>query len=64
MKHRLTRIETTPILASDNPRVGWAVITGFAGAALLLTLMFLAGPDRPAYSPFFKAATPPATTSR
>lgn len=63
MKHRLTRIETTPILASDNPRIGWAVIAGFAGGALVLVLMFLAGPDRPAYSPFFTVATPPATAS-
>ncbi|MFJ5984242.1 hypothetical protein [Lentzea sp. NPDC092896] len=63
MKYRLTRIETTPILASTNPRIGWAVIGGFFGATLLLTLMFLAGPDRPAYTPFFTVATPPASAS-
>lgn len=62
MKHRLTRIEVVPILASASRRVGWAVIGGFVGGATVLVLMFLAGPDRPAYSPFFEAATPPTAT--
>jgi len=64
VKHRLTRIDTTPILASTSRRIGWAVIGGFAASTLLLALMFLAGPDRPAYSPFFTVATPPGATSR
>ena len=64
MKHRrLTDIATTPILASTSPSIGWAVVTGFVGGATLLLLMFLAGPDRPAYSPFFEAATPPTATA-
>jgi len=64
MKHRLTWIDPTPILASTNRRIGWAVIAGFPAGALILTLMFLAGPDHPAYAPFFTAATPPTTATR
>lgn len=53
MKHRLIHsAHVTPILASTNPRIGWAVIAGFVGAALIIVLMFLAAPSRPAYKPF------------
>lgn len=52
MKRSFIRHQNRPILASNSNRIGWAVIAGFVGAALLLALMFLAAPNRPTYTPF------------
>ncbi len=60
MNHRLIQPRArniTPILASSDPRIGWGVIGGFIGAAALLVLMFLAMPNRSAYTPFLVTNT-------
>ncbi len=57
MKRYFIRHDNRPILANDGNRIGWPIPAALVFATLLLTLMFLATPGRPAYTPFFAAAT-------
>lgn len=56
MKRSFIRHHNRPILASDGSRIGWPIPAALVFTTLLLVLMFLATPDRTAYTPFF--ATP------
>lgn len=54
MKRSTINIKNAPILASTNPRIGWAVILGFFVTALLLVLMSIE--DGGTFAPFFATA--------